>query len=323
MRVAGVDCGTNTICLLIADAAPDGTLTDVLRTVEVVRLGQGVDTTGQFAPEALERTFIQVDRIAQACREYGVESVRFAATSATRDAANRDVFLDGVEARLGVRPQVLTGEEEARTSFAGALSGTVLAPGETALVVDPGGGSTELIVGSSEGIESAYSMDVGCVRLTERHFHTDPPSQQAIAAARADVDQALAEASDVVNLSLPTTIIGVAGTVTTVAAHFLDLPVYDPARIHGTVMTPEQVEDATQWFLDTDRDGRLAKGYMHAGRVDVIAAGALIWQEVVRRVAQRGAERGVAVKVIVSEHNVLDGMALWAARDPQPPAVAL
>lgn len=220
-RVAGIDCGTNSIRLLIADVEwrPDGgvELTDVTRLMEVVRLGQGVDRTGEFAPEALARTLLATDKYAALCREHGVGEVRFVATSATRDARNRDAFVDGVAERLGVAPEVISGTEEASLSFAGAVR--VLGPASPgpALVVDIGGGSTELVVGSAgSSPQASISLDVGCVRMTERHLATDPPTEAEVAAARADIRDALDRAEGTVPLAEVGTVVGVAGSVTTV-----------------------------------------------------------------------------------------------------------
>lgn len=314
MRVAGIDCGTNSIRLLIADVDAAGHLTDVVRLMEVVRLGQGVDRTGQFAPDALDRTLAAVDRYAALCREHNVENIRFAATSATRDASNRDAFIHGVEQRLGVTPQVLSGAQEAEFSFRGAASVLDDDAPSPYIVVDLGGGSTELVLGGRDGVVSAWSMNVGCVRMFERHLVGDPPSAEQVEAARADVRAALDVAEETVDLSAARGLVGLAGTVTTVTAHALDLPAYDPDVIHGTVLPVAEISVACETLIYMPRADREALGFMHAGRVDVIGAGALVWQEVVARVEQRMAEAGHELAgVLTSEHDILDGITLWAA----------
>jgi len=313
-RVAAIDCGTNSIRLLVADVDPaEGTLTDLDRRMEVVRLGQGVDRTGRLAPEALDRTFEATRRYAAICTDLGVERVRFVATSASRDAENRQEFVDGVRTILGVEPEVVDGAEEATLSFRGATS--VLAgrhPGPF-LVVDIGGGSTELVLGTTSPV-AMVSMDVGCVRLTERHLHADPPTDDEIRAAAADVDAALDEARRVVPLGRTATLVGVAGSVTTVTAHALRLPGYDPQRIHGTALPVATVLDAAQDLLHRTKAERAALPFMHPGRVDVIGAGALVWSQIIGRVrAEVGVAGGHLTQVVTSEHDILDGIALSAA----------
>jgi len=313
-RVAGIDCGTNSIRLLVADVdLATGTLADVVRTMEVVRLGQGVDRTGLISPEALERALSATRRYAARCAELGVEAIRYVATSATRDAENRREFVDGVRTAIGVEPEVIDGAEEARLSFRGATG--VLGsrhPGPL-LVVDLGGGSTELVLGADAQVAS-YSMDVGCVRMTERHLHSDPPTTSEIAAAAADVRAALDAASAMVPLERTVTLVGLSGTVTTVTAHALGLPRYDPHVIDGTVLPVEVVLAAADDLLHRTHAQRAALGFMHPGRVDVIGAGALVWAEVVRRVQRDVAGAGRLLgPVVTSEHDILDGIALSAA----------
>lgn len=313
-RVAGIDCGTNSIRLLVADVDPaTGALVDVERTMEVVRLGQGVDRTGRIAPEALERALVATRRYATRCTELGVEAIRYVATSATRDAENRSEFVDGVRTAIGVEPEVIDGAEEARLSFRGATG--VLGsrhPGPL-LVVDLGGGSTELVLGTDAPVAS-YSMDVGCVRMTERHLHSDPPTTSEIAAAAADVRAALDAASAMVPLERTVTLVGLSGTVTTVTAHALGLPRYDPLVIDGTVLPVEAVLAAADDLLHRTHAERAALGFMHPGRVDVIGAGALVWAEVVRRVQRDVAGVGrVLGPILTSEHDILDGITLSAA----------
>jgi exopolyphosphatase/guanosine-5'-triphosphate,3'-diphosphate pyrophosphatase len=304
-RVAALDCGTNSIRLLVADVDPGaGTLVDVDRRMEIVRLGQGVDRTGRIAPEALARTLDATRRYAGICAATGAERVRFVATSASRDAENRDEFVAGVKQLIGVVPEVVPGDEEARLSFAGAtreLQATHEAP---FLVVDLGGGSTEFVLGTASP-EATLSVDVGCVRLTERHLHTDPPTPAEVAAAMADVDAALARVAEVVPLERARTLVGLAGSVTTVTAHALGLPRYDAAVIHRTELPADAVRAACADILRMTRAERSALPFMHPGRVDVIGAGALIWSRVVERVA--------VPRVLTSEHDILDGIAFSIA----------
>jgi exopolyphosphatase/guanosine-5'-triphosphate,3'-diphosphate pyrophosphatase len=318
-RVAAVDCGTNSIRLLIADIDTDTStdtatgqpaprLTDVVREMRVVRLGQGVDSTGELAPEALERTFAATRDYAARIREHGVEKVRFVATSATRDASNRQVFVDGIRAILGVEPEVITGDEEAALSFAGASSVLPSRGDDPVLVVDLGGGSTEFVLGNAEGVIAARSVDVGCVRMTERHLRSDPPSPEQIAAAETDVDAAISEAARTVPLGRATAVVGVAGSVTTITAHALRLPEYSPAAIHGTELDLDAVRKACTELLDMTREERAALPFMHPGRVDVIGAGGLVWRRVLERLADVTAGR--ITTAVASEHDILDGIAL-------------
>lgn len=309
MNVAGIDCGTNSLRLLIASIEPGRPLKDIERTMEVVRLGQGVDTTGRFADDALDRTFAAAERYAALCRQHGVDTIKFVATSATRDAENRDTFITGIEKRLGVTPEVISGEREAELSFNGAVS--VIDTDDPVAVVDLGGGSTEIIVGSkADGVISSHSMKVGCVRMHERHLRADPPTPEQLASAHRDVQDALDGAMARVDLSGATRLVGLAGTVTTVTARALGLTEYDPQRIDGTSLTLDQVDDACHWLMTASREERAAEGYMHPGRVDVIPAGALVWSDVVKRCAEQMANLDV---VTTSEHDLLDGIALWAA----------
>lgn len=307
-RVAAIDCGTNSIRLLVADVDPTtGVLTDVERRMEIVRLGQGVDAAGELSEEALARTFAAVDRYAARIDELGASFVRFVATSATRDAANRDVFVTGVRGRLGVEPEVVSGGEEAALSFRGATHGLPVGPRpEPFLVVDIGGGSTEFVVGDvASGPLAAASVDVGCVRMTERHFRSDPPLPSEVSAARDDIEAAIAVVARTVPLRRVGTMIGLAGSVTTVAALALGLWEYDPARIHGSVVSAAAVHRTCEDLLYMTRDKRAALPVMHPGRVDVIMAGALVLSAVV-------AHTGLA-EIVVSEHDILDGIALGLA----------
>lgn len=312
-RVAAVDCGTNSIRLLVADVSGDGTLTELDRRMEIVRLGQGVDRTGALAPEALERTLAASRDYAKVAAELGATRVRFVATSATRDARNRGDFVDGVRAALGVDPEVVSGEEEALLSFRGATSGSASEHPGPYLVVDLGGGSTELVLGTSTP-DAAVSMDVGSVRLTERHLHSDPPTAAEVAGAGADVDAALDEAAAVVPLGRTATLVGLAGSVTSVTAHALGLTTYRRETINGAVLSVADVLAACDDLLRRTREERLALGFMHPGRADVIGAGALVWSRVVRRVRDEvAAAGGDLTQVVTSESDILDGIALSLA----------
>jgi exopolyphosphatase/guanosine-5'-triphosphate,3'-diphosphate pyrophosphatase len=316
-RVAAVDCGTNSIRLLIADVHTDAhpeagsavpRLTDVVREMRVVRLGQGVDATGEFAQAALDRTFEATREYAGLIRHHGAGKVRFVATSATRDARNRQVFIDGIRELLGVEPEVITGDEEAALSFAGASSVLPSRGAEPVLVVDLGGGSTEFVLGNADGVIAARSVDIGCVRLTERHLRDDPPTPEQIAAAEADIDAAIDEAARTVPLDRAAAVVGVAGSVTTITAHALKLPEYLPEAIHGTEQPLEAVSRACSELLHMTRAQRAALPYMHPGRVDVIGAGALVWRRVLERLAE--ATDGRVGTAVTSEHDILDGIAL-------------
>jgi exopolyphosphatase/guanosine-5'-triphosphate,3'-diphosphate pyrophosphatase len=307
VRVAAVDCGTNSIRLLIADLA-DGVLTEVDRRTMIVRLGQGVDATGAFAPEALARTFNACDEYADVVLAAGVQRFRFVATSAARDVSNRDEFFAGVETRFGVEPDIIAGAEEAELSFRGATSGLAEldVPGPY-LVADIGGGSTELVLGDANGVLSAESLDMGSVRMTERHLSSDPALVAEMAAATKDVDALLAATS--VPLAEARSLIGVAGTVTTVAAVALRLTEYDRSRVHHARIPGPLLLDTTSWLMGSTRADRAAVPVIHPGRVDVIGAGALILQ----RLHDRLAPNLAIDEVLVSEHDILDGVALSLA----------
>ncbi|GAA1134607.1 MULTISPECIES: Ppx/GppA phosphatase family protein [Streptomyces violaceusniger group] len=312
-RVAAVDCGTNSIRLLVADADPaTGELIELDRRMKIVRLGQGVDRTGRLAPGALERTFAACREYAEVVRELGAERVRFVATSASRDAENREEFVRGVVEILGVEPEVITGDQEAEFSFTGAtkeLTGHDHVAGPY-LVVDIGGGSTEFVEGGDR-VRAARSVDIGCVRLTERHLVvdgriTDPPTEDQIAAIRADVERALDLAERTVPLSRACrpadghALVGLAGSVTTVAGIALGLKEYDSSAIHHSRITLGQVREITGRLLRSSHAERAEIPVMHPGRVDVIGAGALILLSIMERT---GAE-----EVVVSEHDILDGL---------------
>ncbi|MCQ6269758.1 Ppx/GppA family phosphatase [Pseudarthrobacter sp. R1] len=310
-RVAAIDCGTNSIRLLIADIErSNGTtsLKDVVREMRVVRLGQGVDATGELAPEALERTFAAAADYARLIQQHGAGKVRFVATSASRDARNRDVFVDGIRELLGVEPEVISGDEEAALSFAGASSVLPILDGQEVLVVDLGGGSTEFVLGTAAGVTAAKSVDIGCVRLTERHLRQDPPSPEQIAAAEADVYAAIARAGQDVPLERATAVVGVAGSITTITAHALRLTEYSPNAIHGRELPLDTVRAAGTDLLTMTRSARAALPYMHPGRVDVIGAGGLVWRRILERLA--GLTGGRIATATASEHDILDGIAL-------------
>ncbi len=310
MRTAAIDCGTNSIRLLIADI-DDGVLTDVERLMRVVRLGEGVDATGRLSDAALQRTFTAAEEYAELIVRHGSTPVRFVATSASRDAENRQVFVDGIRARLGVEPEVISGDEEARLSFNGAVSVLETAPEDTVLVVDIGGGSTEFVAGTTDGVIAARSTDMGCVRYTERFLEDNPPTPVQIAAMELQVRRLMDEAAAAVPLERITKIIGVAGSVTTVTAHALGLPGYQPERIHGAELPIARISEAAADLLHMPRNARAALPFMHPGRVDVIGAGALIWTSVLQRVA--AVTGGWVRTAIASEHDILDGIALSVA----------
>ena len=311
-RTAAFDCGTNSLRLLIADIDEDGTMTEVDRRMRIVRLGQGVDRTGAFHPDALERTFAVCDEYAEIIARHAPQRQRFVATSASRDVSNRDAFVDGVRARLGLEPEVIDGEEEARLSFLGATAGVPDAAAPQ-LVMDLGGGSTELILGGA-GTDSAYSMNIGCVRLFERHLAEDPPTAAQIAALRADVDDAFSEAAQHVDVSAARTLVGVAGTITTVAAATLDLDRYDRDRIHGASLSPAQIAQTAQRLVAMPSAQRAELPYMHPGRVDVIAAGSLVFARLVELIDDAVTRAGGRLDIRVSESDILDGIALGLAR---------
>ena len=298
MRVAAIDCGTNSIRMLIADIEGDN-FREVIRTMEIVRLGQGVDQTGEFHVDAITRTLSAVDKLAIEIAKRGVQKIRFCATSATRDATNRHLFIDGVRERLGVEPEVISGEEEASLSFTGAIQDLSPTDGPF-LVVDIGGGSTEFVFGTGN-VEFAKSVNIGCVRMTERHFISDPVHTHEIEKARVDIQEAIAKAAAVVPITTAKTLIAVAGTATTVAAAALGLPEYDRYAIHLSRISADKAHEVAEMFLTSTREDRLALGYMHPGRVDVIPAGALVLSEIMKATG--------ANEFVASESDILDGIA--------------
>jgi len=301
-RFAAIDCGTNAIRLLIAEVV-DNRLLEINRRMLTVRLGEGIDATGEFAPAALERTFAAVDEYAAEIERSDVQSLRMVATSASRDARNADVFRDGVRRRLGVTPEVISGVEEAELSFLGAVRGlgsSLLS--SPLLVADIGGGSTELVLGNavSGDISFRYSMDIGCVRMTERHLHGDPPATAQVAETVATIDHALDDALAEVPVGEVACFVGLAGSVTTVAALAHGLPAYDSAVIHGSTTSLMQVEAVTTTLLTQTREQRAAEPVMHPGRVDVIAGGALVLRQLMRRLP--------VDSVVAGETDLLDGI---------------
>jgi exopolyphosphatase/guanosine-5'-triphosphate,3'-diphosphate pyrophosphatase len=342
LRVAAIDCGTNSLRLLVADVDQrHGMLADLVRRMEIVRLGQGVDSTGRLAPDALARTFHVLEEYAAIITDAAVDAVLMVATSATRDAANSAEFVHGVTRILGKPPEVLSGGQEAFLSFTGATAelasrgqgGERFAP--PYLVVDIGGGSTEFVLGSDQAGGAApdcaepdragpgagpgagpcagqavpiaaSSVDIGCVRLTERYLHSDPPAEAEIIAATADIDAAISLAVARVPAQQARTLVGLAGSVTTVAGIALDLPDYDATRIHHARIPADRVHAVTRMLLGQTRAQRSQIGVMHPGRVDVIGAGALVLDRILTRL-------GFA-EVVVSEHDILDGIA-WSMVD--------
>ena len=315
-RVAAIDCGTNSLRLLIADIDPArNALADVQRRMEIVRLGQGVDATGRLAPEALARTFAMLEQYAQAISDSGAGAVRLVATSATRDASNAAEFSAGVRRILGVDPEVVSGPDEAYLSFSGATAelGRAIGPGQPDqpeppfLVVDIGGGSTEFVFGRPGGDArhglAAISVNIGCVRLTERHLHDDPPAGAQVAAATRDIDAALATVAESIPVASARTLVGLAGSVTTLTALALNLASYDPARVHHARISATRVHEVTVSLLSQGHEQRAASPVIHPGRVDVIGAGALILDRIMDRF-------GFA-ELVASEHDILDGIA-WS-----------
>jgi len=309
-RVAAIDCGTNSIRLLVADVTKreDGTswLRDVHREQRVVRLGQGVDATGVLAPEALERTRVALADYAAILRRKGAESVRMVATSATRDARNRDDFFGMTSAILGAPAEVISGDEEAALSFTGAV-GDLDPDDGPFLVVDVGGGSTELVLGTWDGVKAtpkaARSTDIGCVRITERCLRDDPPTAEQVAAATELAEQVLAQAFDVVPVAEAKTWIGVAGTATTIGAIALDLPAYDSDVIHLSRVGKDRIHEISQRLLGLNHDERAAIPVIHPGRVDVIGGGSLIFEVLAKHLPD-------ITELTISEHDILDGIAL-------------
>jgi exopolyphosphatase/guanosine-5'-triphosphate,3'-diphosphate pyrophosphatase len=309
LRVAAIDCGTNSIRLLIADIE-NGNLVDVVRTMVIVRLGEGVDKSGEFSQAALARTFAAIDTYAELIAKHKPVLVRFVATSASRDVSNRDEFVSGIVSRLGIEPDIISGDEEAELSFLGATADLLnISPTPEApyLVIDIGGGSTEFVLGTTKPT-AAVSTNVGCVRMTERHLVSDPPTNAQIAAATADIDAAIDQAYLSVPISEAKSLIGLAGSVTTVAALALGLSQYDSAAIHGSRISADEVHRVTNELLTMTRAQRATLGPMHEGRIDVIGSGALVLDRIMART-------GLS-EVIVSERDILDGIARALVSSP-------
>jgi exopolyphosphatase/guanosine-5'-triphosphate,3'-diphosphate pyrophosphatase len=316
-RLAVFDVGTNSTRLLVADVDGGAVVAELAREMVITRLGKGVDRTGRFDPAALARTLEVLAGYAATCRRLGVERSRLVATSATRDAADRQVFLDGVRDLLGVEAEVLTGRAEAAAAYRGATTGGVrggragptdasgLAGGESTLVVDIGGGSTELILGDGGTARAMVSLDIGCVRLFERHLHHDPPAPAEVAALRADVAAHLAGVTGVLDPAAAERVVGVAGTVTTVAAIALGLDTYDPRRIHRATLEAADIAATAGKLAALTVAERAALPVMASGREDVIAAGALLLDELVGRFQIR--------EMTASETDILDGVLLGLA----------
>ena len=313
-RVAAIDCGTNSIRLLIADVLPDG-LRDVHREMQIVRLGQGVDASGEFAPEAIARTRAALSDYAELLRRHAVSRVRMVATSAARDVGNPDEFFMMTSDILGtVVPgavaEVITGEEEAALSFHGAVA-ELDSAGAPFVVVDLGGGSTEVVLGDGAGVSAGYSADIGCVRLTERCLHSDPPTATEVAAAREVVRLRLGEALRVVPVEQARTWVGVAGTFTTIAALAQGMTTYDAEAIHLSTVPFGRLLEVCDQLITMTRKQRAALGPMHEGRVDVIGGGAIVVQELAEAL---GCRAGIDT-LTVSEHDILDGIA-YSIADP-------
>lgn len=307
MRVAAYDCGTNSLRLLVADYdEATATMSELARDMRIVRLGEGVDRTGRISETAMERALTALGEFQACANRFGIDRTRFCATSAARDAENAADFEAAVRAIIGVSPEVIPGSEEAALSFSGAVSSLGRSRPEPYLVVDIGGGSTEFILGDGTGVAVSRSLNIGSVRLTERHFRHDPPTTDEVAAAAADVDAALdtlAEAG--VDLSTARTVIGVAGTVTTIAAGVLGLEAYDREVIHHADLPVEKVHTSAAALIAMSSDQRRGLGYMHPGRADVIGAGAVILDVLLRRTR--------VGSVLVSEQDILDGIAFACA----------
>jgi exopolyphosphatase/guanosine-5'-triphosphate,3'-diphosphate pyrophosphatase len=301
-RVAALDCGTNSIRLLIAEENTEvGTFTEISRKMSIVKLGEGVDKNKAFLPDAISRTLAALKVFAKEITEAKVDQIRFCATSATRDAQNRDDFLTPVAEILGITPEVISGDEEARLSFLGATQALSKSDGPF-LVIDIGGGSTEFVFGT-EQVEAARSVNIGCVRMSERHFKNDPPTQNEIDSARSDIRNAIALAAEVVPIKNAKTLVAVAGTATTVAAAALNLAEYDSELIHLAKISAVDTRRVSDWLLTLTRQERANLGYMHPGRVDVIAAGSLVLAEIM--------EATGLTSFVASENDILDGM-VWS-----------
>lgn len=320
--VAAIDCGTNSIRLLVArpDPANPGRFQQITRLMRIVRLGEGVDQTGRLSPRALQRTYAALSDYAGICADHGVQRIRMVATSATRDADNADEFAEMVRERLGIEAEVISGDQEAALSFAGAQLGCGSDVDAPVLVVDIGGGSTEFVSGHRQA-DAACSTNMGSVRVYERFFKgvvgedgaMDPARPQVAHALRAAVsfiDATIAPAAAKTDFGSVRTLVGVAGTVTTVTAHALGLEAYDPARIDGARLAVADVMRSCNWLMSATVAQRAALGFMPDGRADVIGAGALVWQRIIEKVAAGFAGSGRELThITTSEHDILDGIA--------------
>lgn len=306
-RVAAFDCGTNSIRLLIADVTSTGQVTDLVREMTITRLGQGVDRTGVLDPVAIERTVLAAGRYQQLVDQHSVQRTRFVTTSASRDASNRDMFVSAIREVTGIEPEVLTGTEEAELSFRGAISSLPTHLREPRLVVDIGGGSTEFVVGGS-AVQKAISIDMGSVRVTER-FGGEPWTAERLEAARYWIGARVDEAAEQLNLgddgANVGTLVGVAGTVTSMAAFIAGVSQYSPEETHGLLATRAQWTSAIEFMIHADVDEKDSLGFMPPGRADVIAGGALVWEAILKRLSRP--------EVVASEHDILDGIAISLA----------
>jgi exopolyphosphatase/guanosine-5'-triphosphate,3'-diphosphate pyrophosphatase len=301
-RVAAIDCGTNSTRVLVSEIGGDAPPRTLERLMRITRLGAGVDTTGRLASDAIDRTVTVLREYREVMDRFGVERVRMTATSAARDAANRDEFFDAAEAAVGSRPELLPGPEEGRLSFAGATADLDPSLGPF-LVVDIGGGSTEFVVGEGGGAEpwGVMSIDVGCVRITEKFLHHDPPGpaelSQAISVVAAyleDVERELPRLKEAV------TLVGLAGTVTTVAAVEIGLLEYDRDRIHHYVLTKAAAEDVFRTLATEPRAQRIHNPGLEEARADVIVGGTAVLVTILRRFGFD--------QCLVSEADILDGL---------------
>ena len=348
MRVASVDCGTNSIRLLVADSE-NGVLTDLHREMIIVRLGENIDKTGEFASSALDRTFKACEKFAAVCEKFNVEKIRFVATSATRDAKNKEVFLKGVERILNVTPEVISGDQEATLSFNGAVNvlgekthkrngvgnntsgGENLATGGV-LVVDIGGGSTEFVLGNTAttlsdtnvdssvslnlpSVDKTISVDMGCVRMTERFFRTQDGQivvdNESVDKAKVTINEHIGRVAEVIDFSSVNTFIGLAGSITTIAGNYLRLGEYDPKQIHGTEMTFTQAISSCEQLLYSSKSEREKMGFLHPKRADVIMGGALVFRQILEFLQSKYDRKEISFNTVtISEHDILDGIAL-------------
>ncbi|MCI1935351.1 MAG: Ppx/GppA family phosphatase [Bifidobacteriaceae bacterium] len=346
VRVAGIDCGTNSIRLMIADVSETGMTVVVPKTMEVVRLGQDIDRTHRFAPDALERTFAAARKFAETIDSHHVDAIRFVATSATRDASNREFFENEIEHILSVRPEVVSGTTEARLSFLGATEATrtagavaVRATGTGIpaaqrtvaaratelyrppyLVVDLGGGSTELVMGGGsdtpDTVSASISMNIGSVRMSERHLHADPPTNSQIREAVSDIDEHLTQALSSVPLHKTATLIGVSGTVTTMSLLALGETEYSREKVDGAVVGFDAAQQVCERIAHMPRSVMAQMPLIHPGRRDVIAGGALVWSRILKKLSEQVTADGRIIdSYIASERGLLDGLVLDRGRE--------